>query len=204
MNFSEYIQPALTLLTGGGIATLTNFLLAKRKEDRDALSEKKKESRDDFNTVIELFREDNKRLRESEESLKNRVLVLEEQFRQVKTQLLVMETTNLDLPFPMLVKDETGIIVFLNHAYERVFLNPEGKTISDCKGRHFSEVIPTSILEQYKAKDLQAQYELVHSLESYPFKDHNLQLYVIRSPRIIAGQSVGVVTYFFDMNKMKA
>lgn len=65
---TENILSILTAAVGGGLITkLLSFFL-----------DKKKQRKDDFETIIAVFKEDNERLRQSEALLKLRVQELEE------------------------------------------------------------------------------------------------------------------------------
>lgn len=78
---TENILSILTAAVGGGLITkLLSFFL-----------DKKKQRKDDFETIIAVFKEDNERLRQSEALLKLRVQELEEKILSLTYRISQLE-----------------------------------------------------------------------------------------------------------------
>lgn len=186
------IQQLLLFITGAGLSTVVNFLISKKKEQRD-----------DFSAIIQLWKDDNTRLRDVEESLKEKIDSLEEMINDLKFKLLLLETTHMELPIPMWVKDEKGVMLHVNSAYEKLFLHPRGKVSSDYVGKKDSDLWPPDVAAMFRENDLRAHREIIYVHEDVPVKDKIYNLFVIKYPRKVSGQVVGIAGMAIDKTILK-
>lgn len=187
MDFPQIIQQILLFVTGAGLSTMVNFLISKKKEDRE-----------DFAAIIQLWKDDNNRLRVMEESLKDRIAALEDTINDLKFKLLLLETSHMELPIPMWIKDKKGVMLYVNKEYEKLFLHPMGKTASDYVGKMDSDIWPADVAAKFKFNDLRAHGNTVYTFEELPIKDKVYNLFVIKYPRKTGGEVIGVAGIAFD------
>lgn len=146
LAFLKEIGPILiAIFSGGLIKSLIDYLLGKKKDNRD-----------DFKIILETWAQDNKRLRESEEQCAKRLNDLEKQIIILQNKLTMMETAHYDLPFPQWLKDMDGVMLSLNSAYEKEFLQPVGKNVNDYIGKTDYEIWDAETAKQYRINDLLA------------------------------------------------
>lgn len=139
MNIIELVSAVSGGLLSGG---LFSYLIGKKKQNSD-----------DFAKVIELFKEDNVRLRKSEEENRERLIALERKLLNLQNKLLLLETAHSDLPLPMWLKDLDGTVLSLNKAYEDAYLLPIGKTILDYLGHTDYEIWPKDVADAFANHD---------------------------------------------------
>ena len=187
MDFPQIIQQILLFVTGAGLSTMVNFLISKKKEDRE-----------DFSAIIQLWKDDNNRLRVMEESLKDRIGALEDTINDLKFKLLLLETSHMELPIPMWIKDEKGVMLYVNKEYERMFLHPLGKTAADYVGKLDSDFWPADVAANFRSNDLRAQGNAIFTFEQLPIKDKVYNLFVIKYPRKARGELIGIAGIAFD------
>jgi PAS domain-containing protein len=177
----DVFKDILLFIGGGGLAAIVNLYLAKRKEGRE-----------DFSAIIQLWRDDNQRLRDLETALKIKIDHLEDMLNEFKVKLVLLETAHMELPIPMWIKDRDGTMLSLNRAYESAFLIPRGKISSDYIGKKDEELWSKEEAETFKVNDLLAHKEIVFLTETIKIKDQTIDLYVIRYPRKVGGEIVGI------------
>lgn len=81
---------------------------------------------------------------------------LEEDMRQLKNQLLLLQISLPELPIPMWTKSDTGVFLAVNKAFETIYLDPIGKKAEECIGKTDVEVWGIEIGSIYQRHDLSA------------------------------------------------
>ncbi len=71
-----------------------------------------------------------------------------EQINMLRTQIILLETSHYDLPYPAWMFDFQGNLVSANRAFEDAFLVPTGKAITDVMGS-----LPSQIMDEGAAKE---------------------------------------------------
>lgn len=84
--------------------------------------------------------------RQKESEYQNRINTLE-------NQLILFESSHIDIPLPMWMKDTQGKMVFLNRMYEDMFLIPRGYSINDYVGKTDFEVWSEDVAKDFVAND---------------------------------------------------
>jgi len=150
MNIIDHIDTILAAIGGVGGTALFNFWRGRKQENRS-----------DFDTIVALLKEDNERLRDSERELSERLYKLEQKIndqddevKALRFKLQLMESANFDLPLPMWLKDERGVMLYCNHAYEVIFLEPLGKTAKDYIGKTDIEFWGDRVGGEYMKNDM--------------------------------------------------
>lgn len=160
-DLQAWIERGILLIGGGGLFKLGDFILKKKQADND-----------DFSLLRETYREEFIRYRDEIKSLITQNTQLEERLinqgdrletkiadLQLETELLREQLKNLsrvhpDLPIPMWLKDQNGIMLSLNQAYEDAFLIPQGKTRFDYIGKHDDDIWGEKVADIFRANDI--------------------------------------------------
>lgn len=142
----------ITLMLGSGFGVGMLTYMAKIKAlntlqhsaDRD-------DDRDDFNTITaELTRQRNER--------DERIAKLEERQTLMEAEIQGLKLTRDLDPFPHWVVDRTGEYLYANREFERVFLEPTGRTYRDILGKKHEDVgWPDEFCKTLRALDASAR-----------------------------------------------
>jgi PAS domain-containing protein len=189
---NELISQIFLFVGGAGFTTIVNYFVTKRQQ-----------SREDFVTMMSLWKEDNVRLRHEEELLKEKVNELIEDINDLKLKLLLFETAHMELPIPMWVKDTDGTILTINRAYEKQFLEPLGKTASDYIGKTDFDIWPEEYAKKFQDNDVKALRGVVYLNEIIPINNKVIELVVIKYPRKINNTVIGIGGVSIDKSLLK-
>lgn len=113
MDYTQIIIALVGLVSGGGIISIITAL--------------RKSNRDDFDILKASYKEEHKELKEEISSLKERL----RDFEEFKYSSQLVSAANKYLPFPYWEKNINGVMMNLNHHYEKMFLLPNNKTAED-------------------------------------------------------------------------
>lgn len=159
--------------------------------------------RDDFDRIVQVWSEDNNRLRKDIESLSLRIDTLETELsrekamnKDLQNKLILLESAHHDLPFPQWLKDTNGYMLSLNKAYEDVFLKPAGKTASDYIGHTDEEIWGTEVAKQFAIGDQHARREKGYWIGIEPIQisgnDISERWKIVKYARLVGGVVVGI------------
>lgn len=171
------MQLALAVISGGLIQAFLSFLIRKRETNRG-----------DFAQIVNTWKEDNLRLREENELLRRTLNDHESKIRALQYQVTMLESAHQDLPVPMWLKDLEGNMLSLNKEYEKVFLEPLGKTIDDYIGRKDVDIWPKEVAEKFRNND----EAVLREQGPIHFTDENIGYKIIKFPRYASGAIVGI------------
>ena len=151
-DVTTWIERAITLVIGGGALKIGEYFIQKKKADND-----------DFTLLRETYREEFKRYEDKVDklisqntTLELKIEALQKETDHLREQLVLLRTIHPDLPIPMWLKDQNGIMLSLNQAYEDAFLFPQGKNRSDYIGRRDEDVWGDDVADLFRANDLVA------------------------------------------------
>jgi hypothetical protein len=158
MNYLEIIAAVV----GGGLFTqIFNFVLSKQKAEKD-----------DFESIVDQWQSDNKRLREENQThiikqnqLFKKIAEMEKRISNLNTKLLIMESAGMNIPLPTWLKDLDGTMLAINDSYEFYFLKPIDKTKEDYIGKTDFDIWNEEIAKIYKENDL----AVLHSMKKIWF-----------------------------------
>lgn len=147
------ILETLGLIIGGGVGTKAiDYFISKRTDKRS-----------DFSEIVKQWQADNERLRVENQELKDmeRVLAqkvsdLEKRLNDFQNKLVLLESAHLNLPVPMWLKDNNGIMMALNKAYEDAFLAPLGKSMTDYIGHDDTAIWDAETTAAFQRNDMAA------------------------------------------------
>jgi len=207
VDLIKYLPELLTFLGGGTVLQLFNMWKEKRVEKR----EDKIEGRNDFETLIEQYKEDNLRLREEVAAMRDEIKEMAAEQRKDKQEihnlslkLQLMESAHYDLPIPAWLKDTNGTMLSLNAAYEELFIVPLGKKIEDYVGKTDSEFWGEEIGKEYLLNDLkilrQGKSEIVTETVVMANGEKS-QWMILKYPRMAGNTKIGIAGIAFkEMN----
>ena len=186
----QWIERILTFIAGGGVLKIGDFFLNKKKAEND-----------DFKILKEAYREEFNRYEAKFDVLNQKYAVLENKLAdlrlendRLRTSLKNVETTYPDLPVPMWLKDQNGMMLSLNKAYEDAFLFPQNKSRLDYIGHHDEDIWGEEIAELFRANDVAAASEkklsfvIEDTLSNQLLKDWEFFKY----PKYVDGIFIGV------------
>jgi PAS domain-containing protein len=169
------------LLGGGLIKALFDYLVGTKKANKD-----------DFETIVQKWQEDNSRLRHENASMETRLTLLASELATLKSKMMLLETSHFDAPIPMWLVDTQNTYIAINKAYEEYFLAPLGKTVDDCIGKTKTEVwpdiSPDVIKNNIHVLKSQSISYLTECYDTTTQETHR----VIKYPRFVGNVRIGV------------
>jgi hypothetical protein len=136
---------------GGGISGLFKLYESWKKGKQDAVTQSAKDKRDDFDTIIEDYREEleayKKRLADERAECAKEREICERDRKESRREVEILnlrvsglEVSNGDLPFPKWTVSLDGKYLAVNTMFIQRFLTPSGKVASDVIGKTHAEV----------------------------------------------------------------
>lgn len=190
MDLNSFIPLITTLLTGGGLGVFLTFKLGNRKQNQSELEK-----------VIDTYRE--QRLEDSAviKELRARIDELERitnkrdlEVSTLRNQLMIFESSHVDIPLPMWLKDINGTMLFLNKEFEYAYLKPKGKTIHEYIGKNDFAIFSKEEAEQYRAHDAEVmrKRKSVRFNETVEISGQKIKLTTIKYPRFLSNTIIGI------------
>jgi hypothetical protein len=139
MNYLELVSAAIG---GGLVKSLFDYFTSSRSARKDELTE-----------VVRVWQIDNDRLRKENDILRVELIEIQKDLSDLKTKVILLESSHTDAPLPMWLKDISGRMLALNNEYEKTFLTPQGLTSSDYIGKYDDDIWPMEVANVYKKHD---------------------------------------------------
>lgn len=139
---TDITQIVGALIGGGLITAIGNIVMSSKKEKRE-----------DFDKIIQVWEEDNARLREQERVNSMTLVALQKEVSSLRAKINLLESTQVDFPFPMWLKDMDLTMLSVNAHFESTFLTPLGKSASDYIGYTDDRVFPKELTDIYEKND---------------------------------------------------
>lgn len=158
-QYSSFLQwagkniglPALVLLAGFGVLF---WLSGEREKDpQNQLSQQQVQFQKSVMDRVKDLEQDQRSLMDMRDELLKRINDLVIENAQLRARLDLMESAQMNLPWPMWLKDKSGVMLALNPAYERKYLLPRGLTRSDYIGKRDIDVWPEEIARAFGEND---------------------------------------------------
>lgn len=186
-----YIEIGKFVLTGILSGGLVGAIVSWRKSKRD-----------DFDILIKTWKLDNDRLREEMEGLRAQFKELEkmldsekEKSNHLQNKIILLESAHHDLPFPMWLKDENGIMLSLNPAYEKKFLIPQGFEAKDYLFKKDEDIWGPEIAKEYGRHDYETKIKGIFiGNEIINLKGSNIsdEWHIVKYARYLGGVLIGI------------
>ena len=190
MDWTLIITGLISALAGGGLASYFNYKLGSKKENTN-----------EFTLLLEQYKLLRKSDMEEMQGLKARIKELEDkdlerrlEIQGLKHQLMVYESSHLDIPLPNWLKDTSGRVLFINKDYEDMFLVPRGYTMSDYVGFDDYSVWD----EKFAKKIIQSDREVIRTkkpttyIEEIDLNGRTLYVEVLKYPRKFKDVVIGI------------
>lgn len=191
MDWGSIILGIVSALFGGGIGAYWTFRISSRKEDTN-----------EFKVLLEERKAITSELRDRVSQLENEVIKLrnereedKEEIRTLRHQLVVFESSHVDIPLAMWMKDTDGKMVFLNSIYEELFLSPRGYSMNDYLGKNDYAVWPNEIAKAFMANDKKVIRTKKHQTVIEELVDNDggkCYVEVIKYPRKLNNVVIGI------------
>ena len=166
------IEIIIAALSGGVLTQVFTFILNRDKAKETA-------EKNDFQTIVEQWQSDNKRLREENEKhlqtqndLYKKLADHERKISALNTKLLIMESAYMHIPVPSWLKDLDGTMLALNEAYEDNFLKPLGLCRADYVGKTDFDIWDEETAKEYQENDVR----VLNSIEKVWFGKEKIVL----------------------------
>lgn len=186
--WSEIITGIVTLLgTAGGMKYYFDYLLKKRQSTH-------LQEGSDFDKILKVWDDDNRRLRQREEQLEQTVRQLTRDVNTLKNKILILESTQMDLPVPMWLKDREGDYLAVNKMYEDKFLRPNQMMITDIIGKTDEDLWPDKIASESEKNDRKVMItgDTLYTEESFLIGDQDVRYQVIKYVRFAGRAKIGI------------
>lgn len=186
----KFILPIITLIVGGFLPKLFDFILGKGKSKQNSLEY--------FTNEI---KEDNKRLREDINRKSATAVEMNHRLSMLYAKIALLESTHSHLPFPMWLKDTDELMLTINPYLTRLLgVLPEdyiGKKHSDVWGEETSKRLTDAYNEVLRTGNS------VYHPVSFEVNGNIIKTYACQFPRKINNAIIGVGGIFIDIEKFK-
>jgi PAS domain-containing protein len=191
MSISPEIKYILSAIIGGGLASFLTFRLNLKKqrltEFQELIAEYKIMRNDMQQRILEIESELS-RVKEVESRQREEIITL-------RNQLNLFESSHIDIPLPMWMKDTEGKMLFLNSQYEDTFLIPRGYNMSDYIGYKDHAVWSKQIADEFVKNDAKVirtkkPNKTIELLESVTGEAYWAE--VLKYPRTINNKVIGI------------
>lgn len=166
------IEIIIAALSGGVLTQVFTFILNRDKAKETA-------EKNDFQTIVEQWQSDNKRLRDenqkhlqTQNDLYKKLAEHERKISALNTKLLIMESAYMHIPVPSWLKDLDGTMLALNEAYEDNFLKPLGLCRADYIGKTDFDIWDEETANEYQQNDV----KVLNSIEKVWFGKEKIVL----------------------------
>ena len=133
---NELLKILGIIFGAGGMGAFLSYKLGNRKQDGSEFSAVVQEYKD----LLEGYKKEVVQLRKDVDGLKELFKEKHDEVIALRNQLMIFESSHVDIPVPIWLKDTNGVMLFLNEEYERKILQPIGKTMDDYIGKKDSDV----------------------------------------------------------------
>lgn len=149
MDYTQIILGIVSALFGGGIGAYFTFKINTRKAKTSEFQILLDERREVTSALTHRIKE----LEDDREKDRFKISELEKEVQTLRHQLMIFESSHIDIPLPVWMKDTEGKMVFLNDVYEKEFLLPRGYSINDYLGKNDYSVWPEEIADAFIKND---------------------------------------------------
>lgn len=190
MELNSFIPLITTLLTGGGLGVFLTFKLGNRKQNQSELEK-----------VIDTYRERTledsaviKELRDRIDQLERITNKRDLEVVNLRNQLMLFESSHVDIPLPMWLKDVNGVMLFLNREFEDTFLRPIGKTSHDYIGKRDADIFEKKDAEAFAKSDAEVYRKKrpTRFIEEVTRNGEVFEVTSIKYPRFLGNTIIGI------------
>lgn len=191
MDITTIIVAIVSSIFGGGIGVFFTYKINSRKQgvsEFQALLNERKEIQIDLKNRVAVLE---KEVRDLQGQLKDR----DTEVQTLRHQLMIFESSHIDIPLPVWMKDTDGKMVFLNNVYEDMFLLPRGYSIKDYLGKNDFSVWSEDIALAFIKNDKEVMRTKKHIRRIEQLEDANGNKYyadLLKYPRKFNNTVIGI------------
>lgn len=191
MEYSQIVLAIISALSGGALATYLTFKLGSRKQEESEFSTLVSQ----YKELTESYKLEVVELRKEVQQIRIDLNFKENEVIQLRNQLMIFESSHVDVPVPIWLKDTEGKMLFLNDEYEKAVLNPSNKTRADYLGKKDIEVWGQEVGSKFynNDKEVMRKKHSVQFIEQW--EGDNGVVYegrVIKYPRFLNRTVIGI------------
>jgi hypothetical protein len=196
-----------TTLGGGALGAFITSYFSSKSEDKktevdatDRLISQWENLLEPLRSRVAHLEKELDTLRGKEKEYLNRISVLE-------TQLILFESSHIDIPLPMWMKDVNGKMVYFNKLAEDAFLIPMNVTLDDYIGKTDHDVWKEEIANEFTSNDKEVMRNNKEKrvIERYPNGSGDFYYVdVLKYPRTIKNKVIGVAGVALSLNIKKS
>ena len=191
MDYNNIITVLITTIGAGGIGAFLTYKLGNRKQNQSDFSGVVQEYKD----LVETYKKDVADLSKKVDLLIIDLREKEKEITELRHQLLIFESSHVDIPLAMWMKDTNGKMIFLNSHYEDIFLLPRGFRMSDYIGKDDYSVWSAEIAKGFIRNDKQVMFSKKHIRKIEEIEDGEGVVYyaeILKYPRKLNNSVIGI------------
>lgn len=184
-----------SVLGGGTVGAIINSYFSSKSEDKKTDLEASDRLILQWEKLLDPLRARVTDLESKLEEARQRELHYKEEISTLKNQLMIFESSHVDIPLAMWMKDTQGKLVFINSIYEDEFLIPRGYTAADYLGKTDSAVWSEKVVKAFSKHDAKIIREKKFSRDIEPVDDGSGGFYyvdVLKYPRKLGAKVIGI------------
>lgn len=195
MDINSIIALVGSLLGGGVIGAFITGYFNSKSEDKKTEVDASDRLVTQWEKLLEPLRARVTDLENKLEEARIRENQYKEEISTLKNQLMIFESSHVDIPLAMWMKDNTGKMVFINSIYEDLFLIPRGYSLHDYLGKEDSAVWSEEVTKEFKKNDLEVMKtkRFVRTIE--PIDNGNGEITyadILKYPRRLGNKVIGI------------
>lgn len=221
MQIDKIIELVGLVLGGGFIGGILTYKLGNKKVDNEKDSSDRNQIIEEFKLLLEQRKEITDKLIEENSKLviklQDRIDRLEKELLEVRqsefkskeeintlrNQLLIFESSHVDIPLAMWMKDTEGKMIFINSIYEDIFLIPRGYKISDYLGKTDNAVWSREVSKAFAKNDAEVirNKKYIRTIERVDdVNGDTYEIEILKYPRKINNKVIGISGVVLNYN----
>lgn len=187
----HWVEIVLTVIGSGAFVQLINYGINKRKQKTN-----------EFETIVNQYKSLNEEYQErivditkDVESLRVRLVKSERRASDLQARMILYESSYMNIPIPMWMKDPEGIMLSVNDCYEKTYLIPRGFTKADYIGSKDEDIWGPEIAKGFLKNDKHVALtgEVIRTIEVWESPDGTkIEGEVVKWPRKVGDLVIGI------------
>jgi PAS domain-containing protein len=194
-NTTLILSLTSTLLGGGALGIVVKSYFTSKSKDKVTDVDAQERLINQWEKMLAPLRGRVEHLEKRLEESRIRELDYKSEISTLKNQLMIFESSQINIPLPMWMKDTDGRIVYVNHCFEDEILIPIGLSVNSILGKKDEEIFAMEEAEVYMKNDniVLRTKESINVIE--PIKDGSGHPYWARNlkyPRKLGSRVIGI------------
>lgn len=193
-----------SLLGGGALGAVVTSYFSSKSEDKKTEVDASDRLISQWEKLLQPLRDRVTDLENKLEEARLRELEYKSEISSLKNQLIIFESSHVDIPLAMWMKDTSGKMVFLNAIYEDMFLIPRGLSMYDYVGKFDKDVWSDEVAREFGKHDKEVirTKKYVRHIEKiddgtggFVYAD------VLKYPRMLNNKVIGISGIVMELSK---